>query len=119
MATEIRQYVENCNTCASLQAKQSMQPLSFHDVPERPWQKVAMDIFTIKSRNYSATVDYYSQFFEVDFLEHMRSESVIHKLKAHFARHGIPDMLIILVRMDASSCRKNFKSFVQVGTLIM
>ena len=37
MATKIRQYVENYNTCASLQAKQSMQPLSLHDVPERPW----------------------------------------------------------------------------------
>ena len=71
-----------------------MQPLSLHDVPERPWQKVAMDIFTIKSRDYLVTVDYYSQFFEVDFLEHMRWESVIHKLKANFARHGIPDMLI-------------------------
>ena len=31
---------------------------------------VAMDIFTIKSRNYLVTVDYYSQFFEVDFVEH-------------------------------------------------
>ena len=67
MATEIRQYVENCNTCASQQAKQSMLPLYLRDVPQRPWQKVAMDIFTIKARNYLVTVDYYSQFFRVDF----------------------------------------------------
>ena len=72
----------------------SMQPLSLHDVPERPWQKVAMDIFTIKSRNYLVTVYYYSKFFKLKFLEHIRSESVIHKLKANFARHGMPDMLI-------------------------
>ena len=73
--------------------------------------------FYNKSRNYLVTVYYYSQFFEVDFLEHMRSESVIHKLKANFARHGIPDMLIS--EMDPSWCHKNLKSFVQLGTLTM
>ena len=40
-----------------------MQSLSLHDVSERPWQKVAMDIFTVKTRNYLVTVDYYSQLF--------------------------------------------------------
>lgn len=94
MSAEIRQYVENCNTCASLQAKQSAEPLKLHETPDRPWQKVATDIFTIDSKNYLVTVDYFSQFFEVDYLEQTTSTTVIHKLKAHFARHGIPDTLI-------------------------
>jgi transposase InsO family protein len=94
MSTEIRQHVENCNVCASLQHKQPNQPLFLHDIPERPWQKVATDIFTIKSRNYLITVDYYSQYFEIDFLADTLSETVIHKLKLNFARHGIPDILI-------------------------
>ena len=40
------------------------------------------------------TVDYYSSFFEIDFLSDTSSEFVISKLKHHFARHGIPDVVI-------------------------
>lgn len=94
MSAEIRQFVENCNVCASLQAKQPTQPLQLLETPERPWQRVATDIFTISSRNYLVTVDYFSQYFEVDYLEQMTSEAIINKLKANFARHGIPDTLI-------------------------
>ena len=37
------------------------------------------------------TVDYYSNFWEIDRLEDTSSKTVIKKLKQHFARHGIPD----------------------------
>ena len=39
---------------------------------------------------YVWNLDYFSQFFEVDFLQSTTSSQVIHKLKAHFARYGIP-----------------------------
>jgi len=94
MTAEIRQFVEACDTCASIQPRQPKQPLFLHDVPKRPWQKVGTDIFTIKGRNYLVTVDYFSQFFEVDYLQDTLSETVIHKLKNNFARHGIPEKLI-------------------------
>ena len=40
------------------------------------------------------TVDYFSNFYEIDFLADTLSENVIGKLKNHFARHGIPDTVI-------------------------
>ena len=40
------------------------------------------------------TVDYYSSFFEVDSLTTKTAVEVIRKLKAHLARHGIPDQVI-------------------------
>lgn len=40
------------------------------------------------------TVDYYSSFFEVDSLTSKTAEEVIRKLKAHLARHGIPDQVV-------------------------
>lgn len=40
------------------------------------------------------TVDYFSNFWEVDYLPDTKSTTVIHKLKAHFARQGIPDVLV-------------------------
>ena len=45
-------------------------------------------------RDYLVTVDCYSSFFEIDFLSDTSSKSVISKLKHHFARHGIPDVVI-------------------------
>ncbi|KAL7847378.1 hypothetical protein SRHO_G00223580 [Serrasalmus rhombeus] len=43
---------------------------------------------------YLITVDYFSNFWEVDHLPDASSATVIHKLKAHFARHGIPDVVV-------------------------
>ena len=37
---------------------------------------------------------YYSNFFEIDYLQCITSKDVIHKLQAHFARYGIPDTVI-------------------------
>ena len=94
MSADIRAYVESCDTCATYCAKQPEQPLQMHQVPERPWQKVGSDIFSIKGRNYLVTVDYYSQFIELDYLPETNSATVIAKLKHHFARHGIPDVVV-------------------------
>ena len=41
------------------------------------------------------TVDYFSNFWEVDHLSRSTSKIVIKKPKAHFARYGIPYMLVI------------------------
>ena len=40
------------------------------------------------------TSDYFSDFFELDHLRSTMSVSVIRKLKAHFARHSIPEQLV-------------------------
>ena len=40
------------------------------------------------------TVDYFSDFFELDHLRSTSSVYVIKKLKGHLARHGIPEQLV-------------------------
>ena len=40
------------------------------------------------------TVDYFSDFFELDHLRSTSSVYVIKKLQGHFARHGIPEQLV-------------------------
>ena len=40
------------------------------------------------------TVDYMSNFWEVDRLDSLTSQSIIQKLKPHFARYGIPDTVM-------------------------
>jgi len=65
-----------------------------HEIPDRPWAKVAVDLFQLGNKDYLVTVDYFSSFFEIDRMYSTTSETVIKKLKGHFARYGIPDKFV-------------------------
>ena len=71
---------------------QPKEPLICHDIPQCPWEKIGCDIFTLNNRDYLCTVDYYSDYFEVDELHKAKTgAAVIGKLKKRFAMNGIPD----------------------------
>ena len=54
-----------------------------------------MDLFTFENRDYMVTVDYLTNFWEVDHLRDDTSTcSIIRKLKLNFARYGIPQKLV-------------------------
>jgi len=65
-----------------------------HEIPDRPWAKVAVDLFQLRDKDYLVTVDHFSSFFEIDRMYSTTSETVIKKLKGHFARYGIPDEFV-------------------------
>ena len=94
MSNDIREYLTSCDICASNPTIQAPEPIYSHAVPNRPWEKVGTDPFCIEGRNYLVTVDYFSQFVEVDYLTETTSQTVITKLKGQFARHGIPDVVV-------------------------
>ena len=91
MNGDVTNFISNCDICARYQRAQAKEPLMAHKIPRRPWEKVGIDIFTHKSTDYLCTVDYYSDYFEVDKLNTKTGEVIINKLKKHFATHGIPD----------------------------
>ena len=91
---ELKDHIAGCPTCDQYHDKQPKQPLIPHEVPNRAWAKVDCDIFEFKNKSYVVTVDYYSNFFEVDRLDSLTSQALIKKLKPHFARYGIPDILV-------------------------
>ena len=94
MSAALRRYVESCHVCAAMPTKQPKEPLIVHPAPDRPWQKVGTDLMEVEGRNYLITVDYYSRYFEVDFLADTSAATVIARLKQHCARYGIPDKLV-------------------------
>ena len=41
------------------------EPLILSKLPDRPWQKVATDLFEYQKSQYLLVVDYYSRFIEL------------------------------------------------------
>lgn len=93
MADQIKDQVQNCKVCNDFLARQQKEPLMTHKIPETPWSKVGQDLFTLGDENYLVTVDYFSDYFELDLLPDTTAESVVNATKCHFARHGIADMV--------------------------
>ena len=94
MSAEIKDYVSNCSVCNVIQPSQAREPLIVHEIPQRPWSKVTTDLFTFNGDNFIASVDYYSNFIEVERVKGTSSQPVIQALKMIFGRHGIPDSVI-------------------------
>ena len=95
LTADIKNYVLTCETCNRLrQTAQQKETLLQHERPDRPWAKVAADLFSIDKRNFLVTVDYWSNYFELDELRDTASKAVIRCLRRHFATHGIPDELV-------------------------
>jgi hypothetical protein len=65
-----------------------------HELSDRPWQRVAIDLFTWEDKEYLMTSDYYSNYWEVDKLKKTNSTTIIGKLKRRFAGHGILEQVI-------------------------
>lgn len=94
MASDIKQIADSCEICQEMKPKPSAEPLKQHDDGDYAFQKVGLDLFEISGKQYLITVDYFSNFIEVDLLTKTTSTQVISILKKHFARYGIPQVII-------------------------
>ncbi|XP_063750626.1 uncharacterized protein K02A2.6-like [Eleginops maclovinus] len=93
LTKQIKQRVENCATCAR-EAHNAPEPLLTTTLPERPWQRVAVDLFQWDNAMYLVVIDYYSRYIEVANLTSTTTAHVTGKLKSIFARHGVPETVI-------------------------
>ena len=64
-----------------------------HEILDRAWSKLSLDLFSLQDKNYLVTVDYYSDYW-VDALHSSSTAAVIKKLKPHFGRWGIPNEVV-------------------------
>lgn len=60
--------IAGCEICQKHAHSQQRETLSPHPEPSYPWERVGCDIFEFKRKNFLITVDYYSNFWEVDQL---------------------------------------------------
>ena len=93
-------------TTPKANAKEPMIP---SQLPSKPWEKVATDLFTWDKWEYLIIVDYHSRFFEEAKMPDTKSNTVITHIKSAFARHGTPCQVIS--DNDPQYSSKEFESF--------
>ena len=71
-----------------------VEPLIPSELPERPWQKLGADLFTLKGKTYLLVVDYYSRYVEVANLSLTKSADIVVHLKSMFARQVVCEILV-------------------------
>ena len=91
---DFTELVNNCMECREKRPTQRSEPLMPSELPERPWQSLAADLFELKNKHYLVVIDYYSRWIEIKPLyTNCTAPSVTAKMKAIFAVHGIPDII--------------------------
>lgn len=91
---DVHTHIGNCSTCNALQHKQPKETLTAHQIPSLPWSKLGMDLFTLQGSHYLISVDYYSDYWELDELTDTTASTVIECCKHQFSRHGVPHTVI-------------------------
>ena len=93
MTNEIREMVQNCKVCEQHRL-QPKEPLLATPLPERPWWRLATDLFEFNSKHYLLVVDYFSRYIAVQELKDSTdSVSVVKELENLFCMLGVPDSI--------------------------
>ena len=92
MNDDIDKIVDGCEPCLLRRNRPSREPLQPHEVPDRAWQKIAIDLFKISGFRYQLIVDFFSKWVELARVPlNAESKDVIKHLKSVFSRLGIPE----------------------------
>ena len=90
---DIADYTRRCQECIC-RSQPPKEPLQAHEVPQEPWERIAMDYFYMNGRLYILICDYFSKF---PFLFQVKTTSFAN-LKDHLEEllsvEGIPDEIM-------------------------
>jgi len=86
MTTELKEYISKCDVCLTYRPSPGREPLLQHEVTERPWSKVGIDLCELRGRTLLVVCDYYSNFIELDSLTKTTTVGVTKPLKVMGSR---------------------------------
>lgn len=93
---------------------QSTETLMPHEIPVRPWQIVATDLFHFDGSNFILIVDYYLKYPFVWKLNNFSSQEVIDMTKKVFGKQGVLERVIsdnscITIQLHLISLQKSWR----------
>ena len=87
--------VKACELCQHSQHLPAMAPIQPWEWPERPWSRLHVDYAgPLCGHMFLVVVDAYSKWMEVRPVKSATSTATISQLRAIFATHGIPELLV-------------------------
>lgn len=94
---DIDKEVEECLGCRAVSRQDPPEPMQRRDLPERAWEEIAIDFFSVQDYpTLLIVVDYFSRFVEVVEMKKGTSASkTIEALDSIFDRHYFPDTIQI------------------------
>ena len=92
MATIVREYLSKCDICLAHRDSPGKEPIIQHEVIDRPWAKIGVDLCAEHGCILLIISDY-SNYIEVAKLQLTTSRSVIREMKEVFARLRVPDIV--------------------------
>ena len=96
MDKKVKEFVQKCDNCNSFVNKKTMEPLKPHKVPEKCWEKVAVDLFgpMPSSRHVVVVQDLGSKFPAAKLVSSTAADKVIPALSDVYNNYGNPDTQI-------------------------
>jgi len=90
--SDVDKYVKHCHDCQLTSKPLDRQPVRVTELPNGPWEDLALDFLGPLSNGKSVLVltDYYSRWNEVKFMTVTKASDVISWLKSVFFTHGYP-----------------------------
>ncbi len=85
-------HCKSCHGCQLVSRPDPPEPMSPTQLPEGPWQDLAVDLMGPLPSGHSllVVVDYYSRFYEVAVMHSTTADKVIDCLDDTFSRYGLP-----------------------------
>lgn len=94
LSKDIEKMVMACEICQRHQKAHPHQPLLDRDIPDRPWQRIAMDFFHHNGLTYLLVIDCFSKFIEVKKMHTTAANDLTEALSDIYARFGAPSEVI-------------------------
>ena len=60
LSQQLKEVVKKCPTCIKERIDPA-EPVILSELPDRPWQKVAADLFVLRRHPYLLVIDYFSR----------------------------------------------------------
>ena len=87
-------HVVSCDPCQVNGRSQQKEPIIPFEVPNRPWQRVGIDLVHHNKGWYVIVADYYSKYSWIQALPATAYKDVISALRSCFAEYGIPEDVV-------------------------
>ncbi|XP_056642612.1 uncharacterized protein K02A2.6-like [Diorhabda sublineata] len=92
-SVDVEAYIKKCSICETFAKKQPKESLLPYELPNRPWERLGLDIFSHANKIFLIVFDSYSNWLETTQIKDKSMKSVILALKSIFSVHGSPDKI--------------------------